>query len=73
MNSKFWEFFQGEGEVLSMSRLLGFLAFWPAAYVLVTMPGNDTLITFLGAFVLHYGISKIGDAKVIEAEKKQDR
>lgn len=62
------EFFEGEGKALSMARLLVFLAFWPAAYVVVIKPGADTLTIFLTAFVAQYGLSKFGDAAVMKQE-----
>jgi len=64
------QFFEGEGSTLSMARLLVFLAFWPAAYVVIIKPGSDTLTIFLTAFVAQYGLSKFGDAAVIKEEKK---
>lgn len=64
------EFFEGEGSTLSMARLLVFMSFFPAAYVVIIKPGSDTLTIFLTAFVAQYGLSKFGDAAVIKEEKK---
>jgi hypothetical protein len=44
----------GGGNRLSMTRLLMFLAFWPATYVVVVEPSGETLGWYLGAFVLGY-------------------
>lgn len=66
------ELFQAECGTLSMSRLLVFLAFWPAAYVVMSKPDAGTLGIFLTAFVAQYGLSKFGDARVIEAERKNE-
>ena len=70
MSKELRQFFEAEGGSLSMSRLLVFLAFFPATYVLIVKPGADTLGTFLGAFVTQYGLSKFGDAKVVKYESK---
>lgn len=56
------EFFEAGSGRLSMSRLLCFLAFWPAAWVVVSNPSADTLGWFLGAFVLGYVGGKSADA-----------
>lgn len=48
------EFFEGEGNRLSMSRLLCFLSFTPASYVVVSTRSEEALGWYLGAFVLGY-------------------
>jgi hypothetical protein len=52
---RYVELFEGGGgNRLSMTRLLMFLAFWPATYVVVREPNHETLGWYLGAFVLGY-------------------
>ena len=48
------ELFEGAKNRLSMSRLLMFLSFWPASYVLIVEPTEGMLAIFVGAFVLGY-------------------
>ena len=57
------EFFQDESKQLSMTRLLCFLAFWPASYVVCIEPDSDTLGWYLGAFVGGYAAGKWADRK----------
>lgn len=56
------QFLEGAGNRLSMTRLLMFLAFWPATYVVVIEPDSETLGWYLGAFVLGYVGGKGADA-----------
>lgn len=58
------EFLEGAGNRLSMTRLLMFLAFWPATYVVVREPNSETLGWYLGAFVLGYVGGKSADVFV---------
>lgn len=53
-------FFEDDAGRLSMSRLLCFLAFWPATYVVLAAPSVDTLAVYLGAYVLGYLGGKLG-------------
>ena len=63
MNSMRWvEFFEGDNNRLSMSRLLMFLSFPAAAYELFALNSDTTLAYFLGAYVLGYVGGKCGDA-----------
>lgn len=48
------EFFQDNGGGLSMSRLLCFLSFFPASYVVVFTADPDALGWYLGAFSVSY-------------------
>lgn len=57
------QFFQDESGAYSMARLLNFLSFWPAAHVLVALPGEGTLGVFLTAYVGGYVGSKWIDQK----------
>lgn len=48
------EFFEGTGNQLSMTRLLMFMSFFPATYILIVTRSIDGLLYFLGAFVVGY-------------------
>ena len=56
------EFLEDETERLSMSRLLCFMSFFPATYVLVSTQSDTALGWYLGAYVLGYVGGKMGDA-----------
>ena len=55
------EFFEGEGNRLSMTRLLCFLAFWPASYVFLHNPSEGMAWAYLGTFVGGYAAGKWAD------------
>jgi len=55
------EFFEGAGNRLSMTRLLCFLSFFPASYVVILDHEADTLGWYIGGYVLGYIGGKIGD------------
>lgn len=55
-------FFTDEKGNKSMSRLLCFLAFWPASYVVVKTLTSDTLGWYLSAYAAAYVGGKVGDA-----------
>lgn len=59
-SNNFLSFFTGDGGGYSMSRLLCFLAFWPATFVLVRLNSAEALGWYLGAFVGGYVGGKIG-------------
>lgn len=48
------EFFAGDNNLLSMTRLLCFLSFFPASYVVVVTKSDSALGWYLGSFVLGY-------------------
>lgn len=48
------EFFEGERNRLSMTRLTVFMSFFPATYVVVVTKDPDALGWYLGAYVLGY-------------------
>ena len=53
--SRIGEFFEGgPRDRLSMSRLVVFMSFWPATYVLIRTPTDTMMGLYLGAFVLSY-------------------
>lgn len=56
------EFFEGDNNRLSMSRLMMFLSFFPATYALLRLMSDTALGYFLGAYVLNYIGGKVGDA-----------
>lgn len=55
------EFFEGEGNRLSMTRLLCFLSFFPASWVVIQDRGPETLGWYVGAYVLGYVGGKLSD------------
>lgn len=59
---RFVEFFEGEGGVLSMTRLLCFLSFFPSSYVVIVTKSENALGWYLGAYVLGYVGGKTIDA-----------
>lgn len=69
------EFFEGAGNRLSMTRLMVFLSFWPASYVVMKERGGETLGWYLGAYVLGYVGGKGADVlanKKLEAGGDSD-
>lgn len=60
--SRFAEFFEADNQRLSMTRLLCFLAWPPATFVLVMNPTEGLMGWYLGAFVLGYVGGKGMDA-----------
>lgn len=58
MSGGFKEFFQDERGGNSMTRLLCFLSFWPASWVVVMHPDEASLGWYLGAYVLGYAGGK---------------
>lgn len=67
MRERWIEFFE-DGDtgrsMLSMSRLLTFLAFWPSSWVVIKNPTEGIFAIYLGAFALLYVGGKWGDAKI---------
>lgn len=57
------EFFEDDAGILSMTRLLCFMAFVPATYVVCIDPNSETLGWYLGAFVGGYVGGKFADRK----------
>lgn len=51
---RYIEYFEGDNGRLSMTRLLMFMSFFPASYVIVINPSEATLGWYLGAFVASY-------------------
>lgn len=53
-----WEFFEGDNRRFSMTRLMMFMSFWPASYVVVVNAKGvnipEILGIYLGSFVLGY-------------------
>ena len=45
------EFFAGEGNQLSMMRLMIFCSFFPASYIALTIRNTESLAVYLGAYV----------------------
>lgn len=60
-NGRSIEFFQGESGTLSMTRLLCFLSFFPASYVVIIAKTENILGWYLGAYVLSYVGGKTAD------------
>lgn len=69
--SKAWEafkgFFQGEDGSLSMSRLMTFLAYWPALFIVVWAKSETMADSILAAYVVQYGVSRYNDVKQTKA------
>lgn len=65
------EFFEGGSGRLSMTRLLCFLSFVPASWVLFNNPTEGMLGWYLGAFVMGYVGGKGAD--VLMRAKENDR
>lgn len=69
------EFFEGDNTRLSMSRLLCFMSFFPASYVVVANGGEGALGWYLGAYVLGYVGGKVADVstrRTTQEEKTND-
>ena len=64
------ELFESDNGGLSMTRLLCFMSFFPASYVVVIDKGEGTLGWYLGAYVLGYVGGKGADALMIRKEKR---
>lgn len=56
------QFFEGEDGTPSMTRLLCFLSFFPASYVVVSTKSAEALGWYLGAYVSGYIGGKTADA-----------
>lgn len=56
------QFFEASGGAMSMSRLLSFLSFFPASYVVVKTMTEATLSWYLAAYAASYVGGKIADA-----------
>lgn len=52
--NRWLEFFEGDGNLLSMTRLLCLLSFFPATYELIIINSDTALGYYLGAYVLGY-------------------
>lgn len=62
MNWMRWvQFFEGENNRLSMTRLLCFLSFFPASYVVIEDSASETLGWYVGGYVLGYVGGKFSD------------
>lgn len=61
MLTRWVEFFEGDGNRLSMARLLTFMSFYPASYMLVKIGTAEALGYYLGAYVLNYIGGKASD------------
>lgn len=61
------EFFQGEDGALSMTRLMVFLSYFPAAYVAVATKSETMASAILTAYVVQYGIARFHDVKQTKA------
>lgn len=60
--SRWVQFFEGNHNTLSMSRLLCFLSFFPATYVLVQNPSSDMLAWYLSAYAVTYVGGKFSES-----------
>jgi len=55
------EFFEGDAGRMSMTRLMVFLSFWPASWIVVNDGEAETLGWYLSAYVVTYGTGKLAD------------
>jgi hypothetical protein len=60
-NKRWIEFFAGEGNQLSMMRLMVFSSFFPASYVVCYLRSTESLAVYLGAYVTGYVGGKTTD------------
>ncbi len=67
MFSRYIEYFEGDNGRLSMTRLLCFMSFFPATWVVVQDGSENTLGWYLGAYVLGYVGGKGFDAMTNKA------
>lgn len=67
------EFFQDDNGHYSMTRLLCFLSFWPASWVVVVNPGEASLGWYLGAYVLGYAGGKAVDVAALKVRGRKVR
>ncbi len=56
------QFFEGDNGRLSMTRLLCFLSFFPASYVVARTAESETLSWYLAAYAVSYLGGKTADA-----------
>lgn len=66
------QFFEGEDGLLSMTRLLCFLSFWPASFVVLVTKSADTLGWYLGAYTGAYIGGKGADVWKKRGERDAD-
>jgi hypothetical protein len=59
--SRWVEFFEGDGNRLSMTRLSIFITLFPSSYVVIATKDADALGYYLGAYVLGYVGGKAND------------
>ena len=64
------EFFQGEDTILSMTRLLCFMSWFPATYVVVRSENENILGWYLGSYVLGFVGGKASDC--IKSRRESD-
>lgn len=67
------EFFEGEGNRLSMTRLLCFLSFFPASYVVIKDSQSETLGWYIGGYVLGYVGGKFTDKLGVKNDVQSDK
>lgn len=61
-------FFEGQDGSLSMSRLMTFLAYWPAAYIAIMTHSVEMASAILTVYVVQYGASRAFDVKQTKAD-----
>lgn len=60
---RFTEFFLADEGMLSMTRLLCFMSFFPASYVIMTSKSSEALAWYLAAYTGAYIGGKFADIK----------
>lgn len=64
------EFFEGNDQRLSMTRLLCFMSFFPSSFVLLSSPTENMLLYYLASFGVAYIGGKSADAVTKFAKEK---
>jgi len=64
------QFFEGENGVLSMTRLLCFLSFFPASLIAMRLCTETSLSIYVGCYALSYLGGKLSDAVLMNQAKK---
>jgi hypothetical protein len=69
--ARWLEFFEGDNNRMSMSRLLSFLSLFPATTVLIYIHSEEALAYYLSAYTLGYVGGKFADRKPRFQEESQ--
>lgn len=70
--SRWAEFFEGDGNRLSMTRLLAFMAWFPASIILIWKPDDTNFSWYVSAFVIQLIGGKTADAYMRKVKGNAD-